>query len=75
MIIIYHNKSKVTEIVSTETGTFPSKINPNIVEVLFDLTDKFRDEIVVWCHESERDNLNVSAIETLFHHKKLLFSY
>jgi hypothetical protein len=30
MIIIYHNKSKVTEIVSTETGTFPSKTNPNI---------------------------------------------
>ncbi len=75
MIIIYHNKSKVTEIVSTETGTFPSKINRNIAEVLIDLTDKFRDEIVVWCHESERDNLNVSAIETLFHHKKLLFSY
>ena len=75
MIIIYHNKSKVTEIVSTETGIFTSKINRNIAEVLFDLTDKFRDEIVVWCHESERDNLNVSAIETLFHHKKLLFSY
>jgi GT2 family glycosyltransferase len=75
MIIIYHNKSKVTEIVSTETVTFPSKINPNIVEFLIDLTDKFRDEIVVWCHESERDNLNVSTIETLFHHKKLLFSY
>ena len=75
MIIIYHNKSKVTEIFSTETGTFPNKINRNIAEVLFDLTDKFRDEIFVWCHESERHNLNVSAIETLFHHKKLLFSY
>lgn len=75
MIIIYHNKSKVTEIVSTETGTFPSKVIPNIAQVLIDLTDKFRDEIVVWCHESERHNLNVSAIETLFHHKKILFSY
>lgn len=75
MIIIHHNKSKVTEIVSTETGIFPSKINRNIAEVLIDLTDKFRDEIVVWCHESERDNLNVSTIETLFHHKKSLFSY
>ncbi len=75
MIIIYHNKSKVTEIVSTETGIFTSKINRNIAEVLIDLTDKFRDEIVVWCHESERDNLNVSTIETLFHHKKSLFSY
>jgi hypothetical protein len=44
MIIIYHNKSKVTEIVSTETGTFPSKINRNIAEVLIDLTDKFMEE-------------------------------
>jgi len=75
MIIIYHNKSKVTEIVSTETGIFPSKINRNIAEVLFDFAEKFRDEILVWCHESERDNLNVSVIQTLFHHKKLLFSY
>ena len=75
MIIIYHNKSKVTEIVSTETGTFPSKINRNIAEVLFDFAEKFRDEILVWCHESERDNLNFSVIQTLFHHKKLLFSY
>ena len=75
MIVIYHNKSKVTEIVSTETGIFPSKINRNIAEVLFDFAEKFRDEILVWCHESERHNLNVSVIETLFHHKKLLFSY
>lgn len=75
MIVFFHNKSKVTEIVSTETGIFPDEINRNVIQVLFDFADKFRDEILVWCHESERDNLNITEIENLFHHKKLLFSY
>lgn len=74
MIIIYHNKSKVTEIVSTK-GNFPNETNRNIVQVLFDFADKFRDEILVWCHESERHNLNIPEIETFFYHKKLLFSF
>lgn len=75
MIIFYHNKSKITEIVSTETGNFPNYINRNIVAVLLYFVDKFKNEILVWCDESEKDNLNISEIEKLFHHKKMLFSY
>lgn len=75
MIIFYHKKSKITEIVSTETVNFSNKTNQNIVDVLLDFADKFRNEILIWCHESERNNLNISEIKTLFHHKKLLFSY
>ncbi|MEO5778141.1 MAG: glycosyltransferase family A protein [Flavobacterium sp.] len=75
MIVFYHNKSKITEIVSTETGNFLNEINRNIVAVLLDFADKFKDEILVWCDESERDNLNISEIEKLFHHKKMLYSY
>jgi glycosyltransferase involved in cell wall biosynthesis len=75
MIIFYHNKSKITEIVSTETGSFPNEINRKIVVALLDFADKFGNEILVWCHESERNNLNIPEIGTLFHHKKMLFSY
>ena len=75
MIIFYHNKYKITEIISTVNGNFPNEINRNIVAVLLDFADKFKDEILVWCNESERNNLNVTEIEKLFHHKKLLFSY
>lgn len=75
MIIIYHNKSKVTKIVSTGTPNFSNEINLKIVQTLLSLADKFKDEILIWCQESEKENLNIAEIENLFHHKKLLFSY
>jgi glycosyltransferase involved in cell wall biosynthesis len=75
MIIFYHNKYKITEIVSTVTGNFSNQIDKNIVLVLLDFAERYKEEIFVWCHESEKSNLNIFGIEKLFHHKKLLFSY
>ncbi len=75
MIIIYHNKYTISEIVSTNDGNIPININQNIVETLLYLAEIFKDEILVWCHENEKSNLNVFGIEKLFHHKKLLFSF
>lgn len=75
MIILYHNESKITEIVSTEGNDFSKEINKNIISVLFDFAHRFDDEILVWCHQNEKDNLNVTEIQSLFHHKKFLFSY
>lgn len=75
MIVFYHNKYKITEIVSTETNNFSNEINRNVVDALLDFADKFNEELLVWCHESERNNLNVGKIEALFHHKKMMLSY
>lgn len=75
MIVFYHNNYSVTEIVSGKTGSFPNDIQRNIVPTLLDFADKFNDEILIWCHISEKENLNLSAIEKLFHHKKFLLSY
>lgn len=75
MIILYHNNYKITEVTSTEIGSFPNEINRNVVSVLLDLAHNYTNEILVWCHESERQNLNSAEIETLFHHKKILVSY
>ncbi|MBF6639980.1 glycosyltransferase family 2 protein [Flavobacterium sp. J49] len=75
MIIIYHNQSKVTNVVSAEAIDFSTFKNRNVVAVLLDLADKFEDELLVWCHQRLADNLNVNSIENLFHHKKLLFSF
>lgn len=75
MIFFYHDKYTITEIVSTETGTIPNKFNQNMVEALLGFADKFNDEILVWCHQSEKGNINISAIQDLFHHQKMVFSY
>ena len=75
MIIFYHNKSKITEIVSTETGSIPYQNRRNITAVIIDFAAKFKDEILIWCHETEKDTLNIAEIERLFHHKKFILSY
>jgi glycosyltransferase involved in cell wall biosynthesis len=75
MIVFYHNKYKITEIVSTETGSFQNVESWNMMEAMLDFAGKFRDEILVWCHQSEKDNLNLAGIPELFHHKKMLLSY
>ena len=75
MIILYHNLSKITSIVSSEANDFPHEIGQNVVAVLLDFAEKFQNEILAWCHESHKENLNTNEIEDLFHHKKFLFTY
>jgi glycosyltransferase involved in cell wall biosynthesis len=75
MIIFYHNKYSITEIVSSETGIISGKINRNITTVLLEFANDFNNEILVWCNDSEKNNLNINVISELFHHNKFLFSY
>jgi len=46
----------------------------SIVEFLFALAKEHPDEILVWCHIKLKEQLNVSEIAELFHHKRLLMS-
>lgn len=75
MIVFYHDKYKITEIGSTITDDFSIYINRNITAILLDFAEKFEDEVLVWCHQSEKGNLNLDAIPKLFHHKKMLLSF
>lgn len=75
MIIIYHNKSTVTEVVSSSIDNFVNQQNQNIASILLSIAANNEDEILVWCHESLRHDLNIEHIEDMFHHKRFLFSY
>lgn len=75
MIILYHKNYKITEAVSTETGSFPDGVHRDVVSALLDFAAKYEGEILVWCDESERGNLNLDQIPGFFHHRKFLFSY
>lgn len=75
MIIVYHNGKNVVEIANTDVLSLDVVRNEFIISVLMQLAKKYPNEILVWCHQSLRDELNISKIESLFHHKKLLFSY
>ncbi|MGV3697956.1 glycosyltransferase family 2 protein [Flavobacterium sp.] len=75
MIVFYHKNYKVTQIVSTETGDFSVGSNGNIVAEMLELAVKFDNEILVWCEEDKREELNIAAVTKLFHHRKMLFTY
>lgn len=49
--------------------------NVSIAEGLMQLAVQFPKSVLVWCHEGLEEQLNISRIEELLHHKKLLLSY
>lgn len=75
MIIIYHKNNKVVELKSNKFTIFDKVMNLTLSNLLFDLAKKYPDEILVWCHENVKEQLNISEIEKLFLHRKMFFSY
>ena len=75
MIIIYHNKSKVTAISNINSIRIDKATDLSLATFLMGLAQEYSEELLVWCHERLKEELNVAEIEKLFHHHKLLLSY
>jgi len=74
LIVVYHHKNKVADFGNVEMETINIGKSLSIVEFLFALAKEHPDEILVWCHIKLKEQLNVSEIAELFHHKRLLMS-
>jgi len=73
MIVIYHEKNKVVEVCYQDQNiTFSSN---TIITVLLEISASFPDELLIWCRYDLKSNLNLSEIEEIFHHQKILASY
>ncbi|POY41207.1 glycosyltransferase family 2 protein [Flavobacterium alvei] len=75
MIIAYHNTKNIIELANVSAFSVDKAKGNSIVEVLIQVAEAYPDEILIWCHQSLKGQLNISEIEQLFHHKKLLLSY
>jgi len=74
MIIIFHDFFKVTAVeIEGNSIVFNAKLT--IGDLLYTLAQKNPEKIITWCHEKAKKNLNVSHIEKLFPHDRLMFSY
>ncbi|MFV8326008.1 glycosyltransferase family 2 protein [Flavobacterium sp. ZS1P14] len=73
MIIIYHNGSEVVAVSNSFNLDKANKLS--IIGFLLLLAKEYPDGILAWCHISLKEQLNISEIEKLFHHHKLLLSY
>lgn len=75
MVIVYHNGIKVVELSDTDFFTLEKAHRLSIAGFMVALAVEFPEELLIWCHINLKELLNVSEIEKLFHHKKLLLSY
>lgn len=75
MIIFYHNREIVVGMANAITWDLDKVKGKSIAVVLFEIAKEYPQELLVWCHQSLKDQLNILEIEQLFHHKKLLLSY
>lgn len=75
MLIIYHDGSKVVELSNVDVPNV-AKINTlPLAEFLVAIAQEYPDVVLVWCHIRLKAQLDISEVEKLFHHQKLLFSY
>jgi glycosyltransferase involved in cell wall biosynthesis len=75
MLIIYHDGTKVVEVNNANSSIVAKLDTLKISESLVALAQEYPDTVLAWCHVQLKTQLNISEIETLFHHRKLLFSY
>lgn len=75
MIFVYHNNVKIVAVTNCKGEILPYSASCSIAEGLWLLAKDFGDEKLVWCRWDYKEFLNKEALNTLFHHDKLVFSY
>lgn len=73
MIVIYHNNFKVLSLKTSDDKL--ALATENIVSTLFAAAEQYSDQLLIWCHISQKENLNTSALAEIFHHQKIVASY
>ena len=75
MLIVYHNGDTIVGLANANAFNIEKVSRQSIASVLVEVAQKYPEEILVWCHQNLKEQLNVLAIEELLHHKKVLLSY
>lgn len=75
MIIVYHQQDRIQQIVDSVSGNEIS-IGKNIIaDQLLELAEFYPDKTIIWCHISQKENLNLENFQELFHHNKIMISF
>jgi hypothetical protein len=73
IILIHQNSKRVVEIFKDETEI---KISGKIcIKAIWELAEKFPNELIAWVDEKYRDDLNLTKWPRIFHHDGIMASY
>lgn len=75
MIVIYHKNGKATQVWDQKTAQSLAHSVMNVVDLMFEIAKNHPDRLLIWCAESVKENLNVTGLDAIFYHNKMMVSY
>jgi GT2 family glycosyltransferase len=75
MIVLQHNNNKVVSVKGLNNETVVNGTSMSPIKTLLELAKLNDNSILVWCHESQIDNVDFEFIEKEFHLKNMMLSY
>lgn len=75
MIVIYHSKNRVVEVKDSNNQNLSFNFKSSVAENMNNLARQFPDMKIVWCNFIFKNDLNITKIDSFFHHHKMMMSY
>ena len=75
MILLIHNSKEVISIKDLDTHKSIDLFNLNCIDTLFALAKKYPENILVWCNEKQKNNVDLNEISKVFNLKNMMLSY
>lgn len=75
MILFFHKNNKITNIVDHTSRKELLVSENNILLMLFEVAKANTNELLVWCHEDIKENLNIEGLKESFYLKNMMMSY
>jgi glycosyltransferase involved in cell wall biosynthesis len=75
MILLIHQDETVTEIIDLNTNKQIISSIEKPIKALFHQAKNNREGILVWCHQSQKKNLNIEGVRASFQLKNMMLSY
>lgn len=75
MIILFHNGVKPFKYIEINTNKEFICKEKTIQKALFNLSNIYSNQLIIWCKEELKTLINYKKIENIFHHKLIFASY
>jgi len=73
VVLVYHQNNKIIE--ANFEGKSILFSQKSIASNLFQIAEKYPEQLIIWCRLDLKSNLNVEKVQEIFHHKKIVASY
>ena len=75
MILLVHKNESLVEVVDLKANQIIPFKTKQVNNALFDIVTKYNERIIIWCHESQKDLINLEGLKEAFYLKNMMLSY